>query len=94
VTDEDIDSELEDLARASNSTVDEAREKWKAMGLMAVIAEGVMHRRAVGWLMENVEAVEVDDSRVAEAGSEETAEDAEGTKKAAKKRATKKKETS
>lgn len=95
VTDEDIDSELEDLARASNSTVDEAREKWKAMGLMAVIAEGVMHRRAVSWLMDNVEVVEIDDtSATSDAESSDAAETSEGTKKAAKKRTTKKKETS
>jgi trigger factor len=85
VTDEDLNQELKDIADASKITPEEAREKWKAMGLMAVIAEGVMHRRAVGWLMENVETVEVD-----EKAPEPFAPDA-GTKKAAKKRAPKKK---
>ena len=87
VTDADIDQELEDIASASQATVDETRKKWKDMGLMAVIAEGVMHRRAVGWLMENVETVEV------EGMTEETSGPVEGTKKPAKKkRVSKKKE--
>ena len=86
VTEDDITSELEDLARASKSTVEEARAKWQKMGLMAVIAEGVMHRRAVGWLMENVKAVEVEEK------PEGATEPAEGTKKTTKKRATKKKD--
>jgi len=85
VTDEDLDQELKDISEASKITPEEAREKWKAMGLMAVIAEGVMHRRAVGWLMENVETVEVDKK-----AAEPFAPDA-GTKKAAKKRVPKKK---
>ena len=84
VTEDDINSELEDLARASKTTADEAREKWKSMGLMAVVAEGVMHRRAVGWLMENIEAVEVEDAPEATGSSE-------GTEKTTKKRASKKK---
>jgi trigger factor len=86
VTDADIDAELDDLARASKITAEEARKKWQDMGLMAVIAEGVMHRRAVGWLMENVKTVEIDET------AEVAAEPAEGTKKAVKKRTTKKKD--
>ena len=85
ITEEDLGQELEDIARASKMTADEAREKWKSMGLMAVIGEGVMHRRAVGWLMENVKTVEVDDSVEGES------KPAEDTKKTTKKRASKKK---
>jgi trigger factor len=85
VTDADLDAELQEVADASKTTVEEAREKWKHMGLMAVIAEGVMHRRAVGWLMENVETVEREDKPEGEG------EPAEAAKKPAKKRAAKKK---
>jgi hypothetical protein len=56
------------------------------MGLMAVIGEGVMHRRAVGWLMENVKTVEVDDFVEGESRP------VEDTKKKTKKRASKKKD--
>jgi trigger factor len=87
VTDADIDQELEDIAQASKTTAEEARKKWEDMGLMAVLAEGVMHRKAVGWLMENVKTVEVEE---AEEGAEPSAP-AEGTKKTTKKRASKKK---
>jgi len=59
VTDADIDEELSEIARASKSTPEETRRKWEEMGLMAVIREGVMHRKAVNWLMENVTVVEV-----------------------------------
>ena len=58
VTDEDIDEELAEIATATKATAEEARKKWEDMGLMAVIREGVMHRKAVGWLMENVTVVE------------------------------------
>jgi len=85
VTDDDIDSELEDLAKASKTTVEEAREKWQKMGLMSVIAEGVMHRKAVEWLMENVATVEVDDEA---AGNAEPI--SEKKKTTTKKRASKK----
>ena len=86
VTDADLTEELEDIARASKTTVEEAREKWQKMGLMAVIGEGVMHRRAVGWIMENVATVEVDES------AKEADAPAQSAKKAPKKRAAKKKD--
>jgi trigger factor len=78
VSEADINQELEEIASASKSTVEEAREKWQSMGLTAVLAEGVMHRRAVGWLMENVTAVEVEDAP--EGAAQEAEEPAEGTK--------------
>jgi trigger factor len=85
VTDEDMDRELQDMAQASGESMEETRAKWEKLGLNAVVAEGVMHRRAVGWLMENVEVDERPDEPAAEP------EAAEGTKKATKKRAPKKK---
>jgi trigger factor len=53
VTEEDVDEELGQIAEATKSTKDEAREKWQEAGLMAVIREGVMQRKAMAWLMEN-----------------------------------------
>jgi trigger factor len=67
VTDAELDAEFEDLASSGKTTVEEVREKWQNMGLSAVIAESVMHRRAVGWLMENVETVEVEGAVESEA---------------------------
>ncbi len=86
VTEDDINKELEDLATASKITAEEARKKWESMGLMAIIGEGVMHRRAVSWLMENVKTVEVSDE------DENASRAAEGTKETSTKRASKKKE--
>jgi trigger factor len=88
VTERDIEDELADLAKASKTSVEEAREKWEKMGLMSVIREGVMHRKAVNWLMGNVKTVETEDGETAP----EAATPAEGTKKTTRKRASKKTE--
>ena len=73
ITDATIDEELAEIARATKSTPEEARKKWEEMGLMAVIREGVMHRLAVNWLMENVTVVEVEPTE----DTEDTEADAE-----------------
>jgi len=98
VTDEDIDQEFEDMGSSADSSPADLRKKWEDMGLMPVIREGVVHRKAVGWLMENVEVVEkelvlatpeaADSGAESEAATGEAA--AEGTKKPARKRAPKK----
>ena len=85
VTDKDIDDELAEIARATKSTPEEARKKWEDMGLMAVFSEGVMHRLAVGWLMENVTVIEVEPTEKTDEASAEPA----GKKKTAKKPANK-----
>ena len=40
--------------------VEETRKKWEEMGLIGGHREGVMQRKAVTWLMENVTVVEVE----------------------------------
>jgi trigger factor len=89
VSDTDIDEELAEIAGATKSTPEEARKKWEDMGLMAVISEGVMHRKAVNWLMENVTVVEVEPTSE---GDDAPAEP-KGKKKAAKKPAKKAEKT-
>lgn len=87
VTSEDIDTELNEIAGATKSTPEEARKRWEDAGLMAVMREQIMHRKAVMWLIENAEVTISN----APFGGEETP--TEGTKKTApkKKTATKKK---
>lgn len=58
ITDEDIDKELKEIAAATSSTPEEARKRWEDMGLMAVLKEQIMHRKAVLWLLDNVEVTE------------------------------------
>jgi len=53
VTPEDIDRELEDISKSGDTTPEEARKRWEDLGLMNVIREQVVHRKAVGWLMDN-----------------------------------------
>ena len=86
VTEEDLQREFDEMGEASKSTGEDMRKKWTDMGLMPVIREGVVHRKAVGWLMENVEVVDV----VPDAETPEGEPAAAGTKKPAKKRAPKK----
>jgi hypothetical protein len=89
ITDTDIDEELAEIARASKSTPEEARKKWEDMGLMAVIGEGVMHRKAVNWLMESVTVVEVEPT----SETDDAPAEPKGKKKAAKKPAKKAEKT-
>lgn len=58
VTDEDIDAELAEVGKATETTAEEARRKWEEMGLIAVLREQVMHRKAVMWLLDNIEITE------------------------------------
>ncbi len=88
VTDEDVEDELKTVAEGTKTSVEEARTRWEEMGLMPVVREQIMHRKAVYWLMENATVREVDPYADADAESGSTDE---GTKKKpAKKRATKK----
>jgi len=76
ITAEDIDAELKEIADTTSTTLEAARKRWEDAGLMAVLREQVMHRKATGWLMENSEVTilepEADDSDVAE-GTKKTA---------------------
>ncbi|MBI5231789.1 MAG: trigger factor [Coriobacteriales bacterium] len=72
ITDEDLTQELESIGEASNMTASEARERYEQMGLMSVVHEEIMHRRALEWLRENVDVVTVDLS----AGTNSEAEEA------------------
>ena len=75
----DIDAELADIAEGTEASAEEARQRWEEMGLMPVVVEQVMHRKAVEWLMENATIIE------AEAGAESAAAEKPVKKKAAKK---------
>jgi trigger factor len=83
VTDEDVDQEIAELASSTESTIEEARKRWADLGLMAVVREQIMHRKATMWLLENTTVTEESGEASAEGSNE-------GTKKAApKKRASK-----
>lgn len=75
VTEEDLDREFEEMGRATKETAEQARAKWTEMGLLPVIRDGVMRRKAVEWLMENVTEVVVDPSE-----ARESTDAPEGTK--------------
>lgn len=79
VTDEDIDAEISELAGSSDTDPAELRQKWAESGVLSVLREQIMHRRAVQWLLDpaNVEVIETDDPELL-AGTK-------GTKQAASK---------
>ena len=79
IDDQDVDDELELVASATKKDKDEARTQWEEMGLMPVIREQIMHRKAVNWLLENATI------EIAEPDAAETAA-AEGTKTEAAKK--------
>jgi trigger factor len=80
VTDADVDEEVASVADATESTPEESRKRWEQLGLMPVLREQIMHRKAVLWLMETAEVTEVEPAGEGE-------KPAEGTKKTAKKKA-------
>ncbi len=61
VADADIDEELNTIAEGTETTPEEARKRWEEMGLLPVVTEQIMHRKAVEWLMENAAVTESDD---------------------------------
>ncbi len=58
VTDEDIDAELKEIASSTETSPEEARKRWEELGLMSVVREQIMHRKAVLWLLDNITVVE------------------------------------
>ncbi len=70
VTDEDIDEDVRNFSSDSDSSVAELRAKWEETGVMSVIIEQLMHKKAVLWLMQNVEIIEKDESSEAESADE------------------------
>lgn len=83
VTDEEIDAEVALMAASQKIEERAFRERLKANGALPVVIEGLLHRKAVRWLMDNAEVIEV------EPGTEG---DAKAAKKAAKKAPAKKAE--
>jgi len=60
VTEEEIDAEIAEMAEGSSSSAEELREKWESTGVIGVLNEQIMHKKAVMWLMDdkNVEVIE------------------------------------
>lgn len=66
VTDEDRAAEFENIAGAMQSTPEDARKRWEEMGMMGVLNEQIMHRKAQEWLIENVEVTIEEESAAAD----------------------------
>lgn len=84
VTDADVDEEIAALAQSAEKSPEELRREWEEAGVIAVLEETVMHRKAVQWLLDNVEIVEKGPDE-AEAPAEEPAKPKRTRKRAAKK---------
>ncbi|MBE0416542.1 MAG: trigger factor [Coriobacteriia bacterium] len=81
VTEDDITDEITRFAEASETDVAELRARWDEARAIELLTEGIMHRKAVEWLMneENVEIIEKEPS----AGDEETGGEDEAAEAAA-----------
>jgi trigger factor len=64
VTPESIDAEIAQIAAAQETDAKVLRERLSANGAIPMIVEGLVHRIAVRWLMDNVEVVEQEDGAV------------------------------
>lgn len=54
ITDEDLATEFEEIAKVAESSVEEARQRWEENGMMGVLREQITHSKAVDWLLENI----------------------------------------
>jgi trigger factor len=74
VTDEDVDDALSEMVDETGS-VEELRAKWEDAGIMPVVHEQILQKKAIGWLMdeENVEVIDLaeQDSGADDSDSEE-----------------------
>jgi trigger factor len=82
VSTEDLEAELHDIAESTGASLEDARKRWEELGLMSVVTEQIMHRKAVQWLLDNA-TVTVEEPAAQDAAGE-------GSKKAAKKSTAKK----
>ena len=62
ITEDDINEELKAVSEGTGSTPEEERARWEEMGLMPIVNEQIMHRKAVNWLMETASVTESDDT--------------------------------
>lgn len=58
VTEEDIVEEFEKIAAEVELSPEATRQRWESLGLMGVLREDLMHRKAYDWLTESVTVVE------------------------------------
>lgn len=59
VDEADIEAELKEMTTAADDTIEQTRERWEELGLMAVLREQISHRKAMRWLLENVQVTEI-----------------------------------
>lgn len=80
VAEEDIQKELEAVAETLSISMDEARKRWKDMGLMSLVNEQIIQRKAYEWLLENITVVAEEESEAADGEQGTKKEPAENAK--------------
>ncbi|HET6352386.1 MAG TPA: trigger factor [Coriobacteriia bacterium] len=83
VTDADLNEEISVMATDADKTPEEARKRWEDLGLLPVIREQVMHRKAMQTLLAECTIKEIAPEAAAKS-------EAKGTKKSTAKKAPKK----
>jgi FKBP-type peptidyl-prolyl cis-trans isomerase (trigger factor) len=60
IADDEVESEVARLAEAQKTSAAKLRERLVASGALALVREDLTQRKAMRWLMENVEVVDGD----------------------------------
>lgn len=68
VTEEEVEKEVADLAGSEAGAADRMMERLRGTGMLPILREQIAHRKAIRWLMENVEVVETERTPEADAG--------------------------
>lgn len=75
VSEEDIAEEIERFAEAAEIPVEELRERWDEASAIEMLTEGIMHRKAIRWLMDP-ENVQINEEEEPPAGENTDAQSA------------------
>jgi trigger factor len=57
-TDDDLQTELEDVAQRVGQDVDDVRERFERVGQLSAVRSDIRKRKALEWLLERVEVVD------------------------------------
>ena len=82
ISENDFEEAIRDIAGGEDEATDTMREKLRDAGALPVVREQIMHRKALRWLVDNVEVVE--EEPAAEGGEVKPAKKPAAKKKSAK----------
>lgn len=76
VSDEEMDAEIAEMAGSEQGAAERMKERFRGVGMMPLIREQLTHRKAMRWLVENVQVTEDEPSEEGSFEEETAADDA------------------